>query len=328
MGATRWLRWWQRQKLYLCTALAIFSPWLALNPLNLYASEAPWSFALIGDTPYSKREVQQLPAMLQEIKAAGAKFIIHIGDLKSSATPCSDTVLQQRFTLLNQSPLPLVYAPGDNEWTDCNRLRAGGYPPEERLAYLRKLFWSTPYSLGQQRLRLTQQNQDYPEHRRWQVGSLLFVSLNIPGGGNNWGWLTTPSAEFQRRQPHVLAWIKDSFALAQGQKLAGIVFAFQADPALEHYSKGLGHSGYREFLDTIFSLSQTFPGKVALLHGDTHQYRLTHPLRDNQGQPHPNLLRIESYGYPFLGWVHIQVNPQHPDLFTVTGHPNSEGVEF
>ena len=29
---------------------------------------------------------------------------------------------------------PVVYTPGDNEWTDCHRASAGGYLPTERLA--------------------------------------------------------------------------------------------------------------------------------------------------------------------------------------------------
>ena len=39
---------------------------------------------------------------------------------------------------------PLVYTPGDNEWTDCHRTNNGSYLPTERLAKLRELFYPAP----------------------------------------------------------------------------------------------------------------------------------------------------------------------------------------
>ena len=39
---------------------------------------------------------------------------------------------------------PLVYTPGDNEWTDCHRANNGKYDPLERLAALRAMFFPMP----------------------------------------------------------------------------------------------------------------------------------------------------------------------------------------
>ena len=47
---------------------------------------------------------------------------------------------------------PLVYTPGDNEWTDCHRTSNGGYTPTERLDVIRTTFFPQPgLTLGKQR---------------------------------------------------------------------------------------------------------------------------------------------------------------------------------
>ena len=43
-----------------------------------------------------------------------------------------------------------MFTPGDNDWTDCDRPSNGGFSSLERLDYERKVFFSTPFSLGQE----------------------------------------------------------------------------------------------------------------------------------------------------------------------------------
>ena len=60
-------------------------------------------------------------------------FVVHDGDLKSGSSLCSDEVLRDMLDVFQASKTPLVYVPGDNEWTDCHRASNGGYDPLERL---------------------------------------------------------------------------------------------------------------------------------------------------------------------------------------------------
>ena len=46
-----------------------------------------------------------------------------------------------------------MFTPGDNDWTDCDRPSNGGFNSLERLDHERQVFFSTPFSLGQHRLR-------------------------------------------------------------------------------------------------------------------------------------------------------------------------------
>ena len=92
---------------------------------SLGARAESFSFALLGDTPYSATERALLPQELDEIGESGARFVIHIGDFKNGGSLCSDEVFADRKQLFDAAPLPVVYVPGDNDWTDCHRASNG-----------------------------------------------------------------------------------------------------------------------------------------------------------------------------------------------------------
>ena len=125
--------------------------------------------------------------MLDIIAAEHPDFIVHAGDIKSSNRKCSDKIFLDRYALFNSSSVPFIYVPGDNEWTDCKRLGAGHFRETERLYKLRELFFAKPFSLGKTRIPVEQQSTAFPEHLRWRLGPVLFVSLNVPGPNNNAG---------------------------------------------------------------------------------------------------------------------------------------------
>lgn len=283
---------------------------LALALLAAAAAAQTQSFALIGDTPYNTGERHLLPKLLEEIGADGAGFVVHIGDIKDGSSPCSDEVFRDRKAVFDASPVPFIFVPGDNEWADCHRTSNGRYDPRERLERLRGLFFATSTSLGRQRLGLERQAGVYREHVRWQAGPVLFVGLNVPGGGNNWGTRAEPSAEFRQRMPQVIAWIEASFARARAENFRAIVLAIQANPGFELFAKGLAHGAYRELLEKLRAETRAFAGEVVLVHGDTHTQRIDHPLRDaDTGEAVANFTRVETYGSPFMGWVRGSIDP-------------------
>jgi len=280
-----------------------------------------WRFALIGDVPYSDHERSELPHMLDAIADTNVAFIAHVGDIKHGQGRCDDDAFNDRRQLFDSSRVPFIFVPGDNEWSDCNRLSNGAYDPLERLATLRALFWQRPDSLGRKTIALERQPGNYPEHSRFRLGPVLFVTLNLPGPDNNFGWRETPSAEFQSRNPAVLQWLKESFALARREGLAGIVLLFQADPGFKNFSQGLTHRGFREFLETLRQETLAFNGQVVAVHGDTHFSRIDHPARDGNGRPIANLTRVETFGYPLMGWTRGIIDTDSPTLFRFETHP-------
>ena len=274
-----------------------------------------WHFGLIGDVPYSEYERAELPHMIEAINASQVSFIAHIGDIKSGKDRCDDALYRARLADFDRSAAPFIYVPGDNEWSDCDRASNGSYQPLERLSKLREIFWKDAYSLGVMKIPLERQAGAYVEHSRFKLGPVLFVTLNLPGGNNNFGLTDEPSKEFQSRNPRVLAWVKESFAKARHEKMAGIALLFQANPGFKHFSKGLGHRGYLEFLNLLREETLNFPGQVLVVHGDSHNSQIDHPLRDDQGKKLPNFTRVETFGYPDMGWTRGTIDTRSPTLF-------------
>lgn len=298
--------------------------WLAaLLGLLLHAGvhAETWRFALIGDTPYSERERARLPRMLDSISESGLDFVAHVGDFKSGSERCDDALFEDRYRLFNASATPFIFVPGDNEWSDCHRLSNGSYDPLERLDALRRLFWSRDLSLGARTIKLERQSPAYPEHARFRLGPVLFVTLNIPGSDNNIGMTSRPSAEYKTRNPVVLAWIRDSFALARKEHLRGVVLLFQADPNFAHFSQGFGDRGFRDFLKTLRQEVERFAGQVVAVHGDSHISRIDHPLRSLSGQVLSNFTRVETFGSPITGWTLGEIDSDLPALFRFQPRP-------
>jgi len=269
---------------------------------TLSANAAEFTFGALGDTPYTWLEEAGFPALLEGIGREDLAFVVHVGDFKRAVAPCSDELFRQRREWFDTGRHPFIFVPGDNEWTDCRGLQAGGYDPLERLAKLRELFSRGEESLGQRKIRLARQLPDYPEHARWRHGDVLFVTLNVPGNANN---ARQMPEEFRTRSAAVGRWLTQSFDLARGEGLHAVVVFMQANPWAAPAGR---YFGYRELLAALAKEALSFKGEVLLVHGDTHRYRVDAPLRDPAtGAAIENFTRLEVFGSPGMNWVRIRV---------------------
>lgn len=281
-----------------------------------------WRFAVLGDTPYSQHERHEMPALLNAIAEHHPAFIVHAGDFKRSSATCSDELFLDRKALFDTSAVPFIYTPGDNEWTDCKTLVAGHFSEVERLNALRELFFAEPFSQGKNRLAVEQQSAHYPENLRWRLGPVLFVTLNVPGPNNNFGTRKQPSPEFQARNPAVIEWLREGFSAARKAQDSAIVIVMQANPGFNKLAAGLANNGFRELLETLRQETRDFPGEVLLIHGDTHWHRIDHPLYAPHSRDRiPNFTRLETFGYPFMGWIKVIIDNETPSLFRFESHP-------
>ena len=285
--------------------------------LCLPAWAEPLRIGLLGDVPYTAYERRQLPLILDAMVQENLDVIIHLGDIKNGSSPCDDDVYLDIHNVFQAVPLPVVYVPGDNEWQDCRRLSAGRHDPLERLRFLRQTFFATPNSLGQQAL-LMERQAGFPENARWRMGPLLLISLNMPGHDNNVG----SPAEFAPRNEANLTWLKAAFERVKAQRLRGLIILTQANPYIEADNEGAAKPGFRAFLDLLRAETATYDGQVLLAHGDTHAHQINQPLKDRKTrQPIANFTRVETYGFPFLGWVKVVADPDMEKLFRFESHP-------
>jgi hypothetical protein len=100
---------------------------------------------VIGDIPYGDAQIAQLPGRIDQINAdRQVQLVDHLGDIKSGSSLCTDEYFAMIRTQFDRFTDPLVYTPGDNEWTDCHRPNNGSYNPLERLAKVRQVFFPNP----------------------------------------------------------------------------------------------------------------------------------------------------------------------------------------
>jgi hypothetical protein len=270
-------------------------------------------FGVLGDIPYTEREEAPFLAMIDRMNAEPLAFSIHVGDLKGSGA-CSDELFLRRRDEFNRFRQPLVYTPGDNEWTDCRRRHMGSGDPLDALARLRKVFFSDARSLGATRMDTDLQSAceapppsgcacAYPENRQWARGGVVFVTLNVPGSDNNVGYDAASDAEARCRDAANAQWLDRAATLAAAPQSRALVIAIQANP---WDSK---KPVYAALVKHVESLHARLNKPILFVHGDTHMYRADYPF----GVP---IRRLETYGSPFVGWVRVTVDPSRPELFT------------
>ncbi len=77
-----------------------------------------FTFAVIGDTPYGTDQIAQFPRVIDQINAEAQVLLVeHLGDIKSGSSRCTDQYFSDIKTQFDRVADPLVYTPGDNEWT-------------------------------------------------------------------------------------------------------------------------------------------------------------------------------------------------------------------
>ncbi|QWE19686.1 hypothetical protein C2747_04435 [Polynucleobacter corsicus] len=283
-----------------------------------------FKFIALGDMPYSlPQDFQRFENLITEINQLNPSFSIFIGDTKSGSSLCSDAHNQIIKTYFSSFKAPLIYSPGDNEWTDCHRPLAGAYDPLERLEALRSVFFNTNQSLGKNTIRLQRQADvdtkysKYVENAYWIKNNFLFVSIHIPGSNNNNEGSESAIKEYQDRNQANLAWIDQAFNLATQRNLKGIIFAYQADMFYQPSQLTSSDSGYRDTLESFISKSEIFNKPVLLIHGDSHRLIIDQPLyRKNQKRVLENVLRLQVMGAEQVQAVEVQVNPAQEQPFS------------
>ena len=269
-------------------ALALTSA--LIFPVSGFAQS--FTFAAIGDVPYGPHE--EFAALVDKINTQSLAFTIHVGDIKSGSTVCSDETFTSVRQLFDRFDRALIYTPGDNEWTDCHRVNNGRYDPLERLEKIRQLFFASNESLGKQRLPLqTQSSQKsftpFVENRRWSQGKVRFATLHLVGSNNNLQPGLPSSSEFAAREHANIAWLKETFAEAKANKDDAVVLAMQADTFFGEPRKG---SGFVRWNAALAQEVAAWEKPVLLIQGDTHQYLIDNPLKDAGGKPLRQLVRV------------------------------------
>jgi hypothetical protein len=289
------------------------------NPANDSANRV--ALAVIGDVPYGTDQEAVFGNLIGAINAdPKVRLAIHVGDIKSGSTECTDQRFQAVRDAFDTFEDPVVYTPGDNEWTDCHRVNNGSYDPLQRLAKIRQLFFSQPGTALGRHPKALEYEPTLVENVRWIESRVAFATLHVIGSNNGlspWTGLgysaPTPeqAAEVTTRIDATRQWIDSTFDAAEAAGLPGVVLAMQADtwnptPA----------SAQQAIVDRIAARTAAFDGKVLLIQGDTHTYLVDDPLNL------PNFTRVVVHGetLPFE-YLRLTIDPRDPALFSLERVP-------
>ena len=305
-------------------------------------SKETYALAVIGDTPYGAAKLKEFPDLVALVNTdSSVDVVVHLGDIKAGThSPCTDEYNATIRGLFDTFAQPVVYTPGDNEWTDCHAdIKDNGlYTPTERLQAVRKAFFPVPgQTLGRRKVQLQTQasdsaNSGYVENTMWVASGVVFAALNIPGSDNdlepwgtklpaNAGAYPSQSAERAARARANRAWIARAFKTAEAQDAAGVVLMFQADM----WDKKEELSGYDALVIQIGTLAAAFKKPVLLLEGDSHYYRVDHPYAVTSPLHfvHPETPKAEKVTRLVVNgdqnrteYVRVTIHPQGSDLFT------------
>jgi hypothetical protein len=194
---------------------------------NDSASEGKLTLAVYGDAPYGtsptdSTQTDATPAFIDSINAdPNVSLVLHVGDIHSGKQYCTQAYDQNIFSLWTHFKDPLIYTPGDNEWSDCHKVAEGGGlynsstgqidyvldasgnpvdyakgDPTANLALVRSIFFPRPgHAIGGGHKRVLSQaelpNWAHPsdakfvENVLWVQSRVVFVTINLPGGSNN-----------------------------------------------------------------------------------------------------------------------------------------------
>jgi hypothetical protein len=305
-----------------------------------------YAIGLWGDLPYSPLQATVgVPNLIADMNAQRLAFTIHDGDLKAGSGLCTDDVYVQALGYFAMLQAPAAFTPGDNDWTDCDRPAAGGFNSLERLDHERQLFFSSPFTFGQRRLR--QEVQSTPlclgmhgptpcvENRRWTYGGVTYATLNVQGSCNNLCDVAPDPAEWAARNQANIVWLQETFAEARRRRSAAVMLIAQADPGWDQSDPTRAPTrnpqtlaetdgqpdGFQTYLSALRDAVIAFRRPVAYVHGDSHYFRVDRPFLDAQGRRLENFTRVETFGdnqqngNNDVHWVKVLVDPDSREVF-------------
>jgi len=307
------------------------------------------SFIAFGDMPYYKKNYALYEKLIKKVNLTKPSLVIHTGDAHHPKD-CDKKTIDLMRDYMNSFNAPLVFAVGDNDWTDCPERR---FNRMERLNYLRQTHFSSNSTLGKQPFAISNQNLiGYPENMRFEKNNVGFITVHVVGSRNN--MVTSDSEkmrEYSERNKANLIWLHESFAkLKETDALIIVLHAnmlkMKRNPFRKFVSTikkdfklSLNPSTYVTLYEDIvikapyytFKLpfrdiglsiqthSLKFRKPVLLIHGDTHKHKTLRPTENV-----PNLHVIETHGTPDIRASKIAVRPNsnYPFRIEQTVEPN------
>lgn len=315
--------------------LRVFAAVLLLSATTQMVIAAErFSFAALGDMPYRESHFPHFERLIAGINAAAPAFTVHVGDFKNGVSFCDDDVYRRMRGLFDRFEAPLIYTPGDNEWTDCHRIGPAdrsASDPIERLQHLRSVFFPDNNSLGRKPIPLERQSADprfskFVENAHWQRSGVHFATVHVVGSNNNLQRNQAALNEYTERNTANLAWINATFDRAESVKAPAVVVGPHADAWWELEGREDQRSGFTDTIRLLKDRIIRFGKPVLMIHGDKHRFIVDKPLYQNR-QLIYNATRLMVFGDWEVQGVMVTVDAGDPDVFSFRTLTVPENIE-
>jgi hypothetical protein len=283
-----------------------------------------FTFVALGDTTYAIPADNPLyEQLIEAINAAQPAFSIHVGDTKGYGD-CGRTFQESQRAFFDSFAGPVFYTPGNNEWSDCWKENRNSADPTEILKLMREVFFREAKSMGKTRMPLIRQADadarfsEFAENAHWNYGKATFGTLHMVGTHNNQDLRVEKYwREFVRREKANIAWAKAVFSAARSAEHRAVILSSHSNPfdAMLRHERG----PFEPVLRAIISEADAFDGQVLLIHGHYHEFIVDRPVTeldlDVPEVRHPNITRLQVYGWPDMKAVQVTVDTSKPWIF-------------
>jgi len=288
------------------------------------AQSRAFEFVAMGDMPYTPEDYAKVDHLIDAINARKPALVIHVGDIISGRAECSDENLTRSARQLERIEAPLIYTPGDNEWTDCHRPLGGRFDPLERLSKVRSLMFAAPgRSLGKSPIAVEAQSRAMPEFAefvenvRFERNGVHFATAHVVGSNNNYDpSRPTTIDEFTRRNRANVAWVESAFARAIAADAKALVLAWQANVHPRRQST-VAQNAFGDMVEAVDQGAQRFKRPVLVIYGDDHTFDIAR-FNGDGGKPSPGALKLMVFGDRQVHAVRVSVDPDMPGVFGFT----------
>ncbi len=237
--------------------------------LPLAAEAANFSFAVIPHPTDPLQADATLREALHATDAANLAFVVANG-IKAPEEACSDALYSERESLLQHAQNGIIVSLAASDWTSCKD-ENGRAAAIGRLNRMRELFFPGHFSFGASKIPLVRQSstpryRGYPENAHWEIGGIMFATINLPSDNNHYLFAAGRNSEFEDRVIANRNWLHRVFSYARYQKLRAVVLFADGDPLVDAGSRHRRRDGYREIRAQLLAWSKAFHGRVLLVH--------------------------------------------------------------
>lgn len=290
-----------------------------LNIAFAHGQSNNFSFCVVGDMPYDNpREIKLYENLIGQINNEKPVFSLHVGDIKAGSAECNDEYLDTIKTLFNLYEHPLIYTPGDNEWTDCHRTDSD---PVEKLSKIREVFFRNDKGFGKGNLMIISQDKVFQgglvENYSWEQNDIFFATLHVVGSNNNFRNNLESTTEFFMRNRANMQWLNYAFAKASELNSKGLVLIIHADMfTVNQMHDG---SGFNDFIQNMIDNTLKLDIPTLLINGDSHRFVFDKPLKYPESRKViEHFTRLVVFGSNDIHGVKVDVDFTYPQLFKVT----------